>query len=87
MGLCPGLGCKSLHIYTRRHNEHLFTSLKVAELANYRTHAILRDLRPAGTAKRGIPYGLGFDFVSCPNYTFEIAAWLAIIMMSGSIGG
>ncbi|KAJ3555346.1 hypothetical protein NM688_g2629 [Phlebia brevispora] len=55
-----------------------------AELSNLKTHAILRDLRPAGTTKRAIPYGYGFDFVSCPNYTFEILGWTVISLMTGS---
>ena len=56
-----------------------------AELSNYRTHVMLRDLRPAGTRERNIPRGFGFDLVSCPNYSFEILAWCAISSVTGSL--
>jgi len=55
-----------------------------AELANARTHIILRDLRPKGTKTRKIPYGFGFDLVTCPNYTFEILGWIAVSVMTNS---
>ena len=48
-----------------------------SELCNYKSHVVLRDLRPPGTRERRIPHGFGFDLVSCPNYTFEILAWAA----------
>jgi very-long-chain enoyl-CoA reductase len=54
-----------------------------AELANFRTHLILRDLRPAGSNVRAIPHGFGFDWVSCPNYLFEMIAWVAFSVMTG----
>ncbi|KIY43800.1 hypothetical protein FISHEDRAFT_51865 [Fistulina hepatica ATCC 64428] len=54
-----------------------------AELSNLRTHLILRNLRPVGTRKRGIPHGYGFGLVSCPNYFFEIIAWCVICTMTG----
>ena len=48
-----------------------------AEVSNGITHVILRNLRPAGTRIRRIPFGFGFDLVSCPNYFFESVAWIA----------
>ena len=39
-----------------------------AEVSNGLVHVTLRNLRPPGTKKRAIPYGYGFDLVSCPNY-------------------
>lgn len=54
-----------------------------AELANFCTHLILRDLRPAGTNARAIPRGFGFSLVSCPNYFFEMVAWIAFSVMTG----
>ena len=41
-------------------------------------------MRPAGTTKRAIPYGYGFNWVSCPNYFFEIGAWVSIFGLTGS---
>ncbi|KAL1707966.1 3-oxo-5-alpha-steroid 4-dehydrogenase-domain-containing protein [Schizophyllum commune] len=55
----------------------------VFELLNLNAHLVLRSLRPAGTTKRGIPYGFGFGLVSCPNYLFETLAWTTITVMTG----
>ncbi|RHZ82185.1 hypothetical protein Glove_113g48 [Diversispora epigaea] len=56
-----------------------------AEIANFNTHIILRDLRPPGTKIRRIPYGYGFGLVSCPNYFFELIAWISIIVLTKSL--
>ncbi|KAE8378299.1 3-oxo-5-alpha-steroid 4-dehydrogenase-domain-containing protein [Aspergillus bertholletiae] len=53
------------------------------ELANLNAHLVLRDLRRAGTTDRGVPCGFGFDAVTCPNYLFEIIAWVGIYLVSG----
>jgi len=55
-----------------------------AELSNFKTHLILRSLRPAGSRKRVIPHGYGFGLVSCPNYFFESIVWFTISYMTGS---
>ncbi|GJE85557.1 3-oxo-5-alpha-steroid 4-dehydrogenase-domain-containing protein [Phanerochaete sordida] len=55
-----------------------------AELSNLKTHLILRDLRPAGTTTRAIPFGYGFGTMTCPNYFFEIVGWLVVCGMTGS---
>lgn len=52
------------------------------ELANLSTHLSLRSLRRPGSTDRGVPRGLGFDIVTCPNYTFESLAWIAILMVN-----
>ncbi|KAL0579617.1 Very-long-chain enoyl-CoA reductase [Marasmius crinis-equi] len=54
------------------------------QFLNFSAHWTLRNLRPAGTRKRAIPYGIGFSLVSCPNYFFESMAWLTISVMTGS---
>ena len=38
-----------------------FALFLVFEGCNFYTHLVLRGLRPAGTSKRAIPYGLGFS--------------------------
>ncbi|KAF9890775.1 3-oxo-5a-steroid 4- dehydrogenase [Aspergillus nanangensis] len=53
------------------------------EVANLNTHRVLRDLRPTGTGERGIPAGFGFGAVTCPNYGFEILAWVGMYLVSG----
>lgn len=52
------------------------------ELANLNAHLILRDLRRPGTTERGIPSGFGFSLVTCPNYLFEIMAWIGVFLVS-----
>lgn len=54
-----------------------------AELANLNSHLVLRDLRRPGTTERGIPSGFGFGLVTCPNYMFEVLAWLGVWLVSG----
>jgi very-long-chain enoyl-CoA reductase len=54
----------------------------VCELGNLHAHIILRNLRPPGTKKRGIPYGQLFSFVSCANYTWEVYAWAVFAVLS-----
>ncbi|KAG8690643.1 3-oxo-5a-steroid 4- dehydrogenase [Ceratobasidium sp. 395] len=56
-----------------------------AELSNFHAHLTLRNLRPASNpTARGIPRGYLFEYVSCPNYTFEIIAWVAFTLMTKS---
>jgi very-long-chain enoyl-CoA reductase len=57
----------------------------VGELANLETHIVLRELRGEGTTERGIPKGLGFNFVTCPNYFFETVSWIGITLVSRSL--
>lgn len=46
-----------------------------------------------GTKERKIPYPTGnpmtlmFNFVSCPNYTYETGAWLAYAVMTQCLPG
>lgn len=66
----------------------IFTALvlyTIGELGNLSTHLTLRGLRSAGGAERGIPKGLGFDWVTCPNYMFETIAWVGMLLMSFSL--
>lgn len=56
-----------------------------AQISNFLTHLNLASLRSPGSKERKIPYGYGFELVSCPNYFFEILGWLAICVISRSL--
>jgi len=56
----------------------------LGEIGNFYTHIVLKNLRPAGTTARGIPKGLGFGLVTCPNYLYEIVAWVGISLVTRS---
>ncbi|KAK3711576.1 Very-long-chain enoyl-CoA reductase [Vermiconidia calcicola] len=56
----------------------------IGELGNLNAHLVLRSLRSPGGTERGVPKGLGFDLVTCPNYMFETVAWLGILMITRS---
>lgn len=62
-----------------------------SELGNFSIHIALRNLRPPGTTERKIPvptsnpFTLLFNLVSCPNYTYEIAAWIAFSVMTQAL--
>ncbi|VDO83476.1 unnamed protein product, partial [Soboliphyme baturini] len=60
----------------------------LAEYGNLSVHLLLRDLRPPGSTERRIPEpnsnwctGL-FRLVCCPNYTYEVLAWLSFSVMT-----
>jgi len=60
----------------------------LSELGNYSIHILLRDLRPPGSKERKIPYPNSnpltklYDFVSCPNYSYEVYAWTSFTIMT-----
>lgn len=58
-----------------------------AESGNLACHIILRDLRPAGSTKRGIPHGNLFELCSCANYTWELLIWLIIAISIQCVTG
>jgi very-long-chain enoyl-CoA reductase len=53
------------------------------QIANFSSHMTLRNLRRTGSTERGIPAGFGFSLVTCPNYLFEVLAWVGIYLVSG----
>lgn len=53
------------------------------QLANLSTHLTLRNLRKGNSTARVIPSGFGFGLVTCPNYLFEVVAWVGIYLVSG----
>ena len=58
----------------------------VCELGNLLCHVQLSNMRPAeGSTKRTIPKGFLFDYVACPNYTYEIFAWVGFSIMTGLV--
>jgi len=78
-------------LYTAPSSAQIYVSLAcflLCELGNFSIHVLLRNLRPAGSKERKIPYpdsnpfSLMFNFVSCPNYTYEIGSWIAFMVMT-----
>ncbi|KAK6212003.1 3-oxo-5a-steroid 4- dehydrogenase [Pestalotiopsis sp. IQ-011] len=61
-----------------------FALFLFGELANLRVHAYLATLRSPGGTERQIPRGHGFGLVTCPNYMFEVIAWVGMILISRS---
>ncbi|KAF2708501.1 hypothetical protein K504DRAFT_477844 [Pleomassaria siparia CBS 279.74] len=57
----------------------------IGEVCNLITHITLKGLRREGSTERGIPNGLGFNMVTCPNYMFETMAWVGIWLVSWSL--
>lgn len=57
------------------------TGFLLSELGNYSIHIAFRNLRPEGSKERKIPLPTSnpftylFNFVSCPNYSYEASAW------------
>ncbi|KAK4055854.1 3-oxo-5a-steroid 4- dehydrogenase [Microbotryomycetes sp. JL221] len=76
----PWNGARALRLSVRSQDNWIFGWVALwafGELSNLITHLNLRSLRPAGTRKRAIPHGYGFNLVSCPNYFFETVSWAA----------
>lgn len=65
----------------------------VCELGNLSIHLALRNLRPPGTNVRKIPVATSnpftalFNFVSCPNYTYEVGSWIGFTIMTKCLPG
>ncbi|KAJ8376091.1 hypothetical protein SKAU_G00066710 [Synaphobranchus kaupii] len=60
----------------------------VCEVGNFSINLALNNLRSEGSRLRKIPYPTKnpftwlFFFVSCPNYTYEVGAWLSFTVMT-----
>lgn len=60
-----------------------FAIFALSELGNLICHIMLSRLRPKEGAKnRPIPSGFLFDYVACPNYTFEVLSWVGFSIMT-----
>ncbi|CAK8689173.1 very-long-chain enoyl-CoA reductase-like [Clavelina lepadiformis] len=63
------------------------------ELGNLFIHLALKNLRAPGSTERKIPlptknpFTLLFALVSCPNYTYEVGAWVSFAVMTQSLVG
>lgn len=63
----------------------------LCEYGNFVIHCAFRDLRPPGSKERRIPYAGSnpfswlFGLVSCPNYTYEVGAWLCFSIMTQTL--
>jgi len=55
----------------------------LSEIGNLICHIMLSNLRAEpGSTERKVPTGFLFNLVSCPNYTFEILAWVGFSIMT-----
>lgn len=84
----PSLGAEAVRGTLRESHAFIYSCVALwafAELGNLQTHVSLMNLRPKGTRVRQIPRGGAFELVSCPNYFFEVTAWLAITVMTFSL--
>jgi very-long-chain enoyl-CoA reductase len=56
------------------------------EIANYRTHMILRDIKLNKEGKKDIPPLIeGFEWVTCANYLWEFLTWVSFSVFSLNI--
>ncbi len=55
----------------------------LCEIGNLICHLMLSNMRPKeGSQDRNIPKGFLFNFVACPNYTFEVMSWVGFSIMT-----
>lgn len=52
------------------------------EVCNAVVHLHLASLRKTGGTEKGIPSCIGSSLVTCPNYMFEVVAWIGVIIIS-----
>ncbi|KAK3371865.1 3-oxo-5-alpha-steroid 4-dehydrogenase-domain-containing protein [Lasiosphaeria ovina] len=55
------------------------------EACNWIVHQHLASLRKPGGTEKGIPNCIGSGLVTCPNYMFEVTAWVGVILISRSV--
>jgi len=66
----------------------------IMEFGNFSIHVALKNLRPPGTKIRKVPMPTSnpftwlFALTTCPNYTYEVAGWVAFTLMTNcAMGG
>lgn len=60
-----------------------FAIFLLCEVGNLICHIMLSNMRPKeGSTKRDIPRGFLFEYVACPNYTFEVFSWVGFSIMT-----
>ncbi|KAG6440468.1 probable very-long-chain enoyl-CoA reductase art-1 [Manduca sexta] len=78
-------------LYTPPSRTYFYVGLAgfiICELGNFSIHLLFKNLRPPGTKVRrvpvpdGNPFSLLFNYVSCPNYTYEFGSWLFFTIMT-----
>lgn len=58
----------------------------LCQLANFRCHVILANLRPPGSPSGYvIPRGFLFNLITCPNYTAEILGWVCFTVATQTL--
>lgn len=63
----------------------------ISEFGNLSIHILLRNLRPPGSTTRKIPKPNSFpltqlfNYVSCPNYTYEFGAWIGFTLLTSCV--
>lgn len=64
---------------------HIGVGIFIAcEIGNLICHLMLSNMRPKeGSTARAIPSGFLFNYVACPNYTFEVMSWVGFSIMTG----
>jgi len=58
-----------------------FALFLTGESCNFIVHKHLASLRPRGGTGKGIPNCIGSGLVTCPNYMFEVLAWVGVILI------
>lgn len=59
----------------------------LSEYGNWKCHVILANLRSDGSEAKKVPHGFAFEYITCPNYSFEILAWFAFAMLAKTLSG
>lgn len=58
----------------------------ISELGNLKCHLMLSNMRAKdGSTDRCIPHGFLFEYVACPNYTFEVLSWVGFTIMTNLV--